>query len=139
MRRRLVLLAFALALAPALSALGACAGPRAPETSGPSLILSRLYFGTASPQGPVQPADFDAFLDTCVTPRFPSGLTRYAADGQWRGSDGKLVREKSVVVEIIRPDDAENARRVDEIIGRYKARFAQEAVLLVEEKPSIRF
>jgi hypothetical protein len=135
MRRRLVHLVLALAL----STLGACAGLRTPGTSGPSLILSRLYFGTASPQGPVPPADFDAFIDTCVTPRFPSGLTRYAADGQWRGGDGKLVREKSVVVEIIRPDDAENAKRVVEIIERYKARFAQEAVLLVEEKPSIRF
>jgi hypothetical protein len=114
--------------------LAACAG------NGPSrLILSRLYFGTASPAGPVSTADFEAFLDTCVTPRFPQGLTRYAADGQWKGGDGKLVREKSVVVEIIRPDDAAGAARIAEIIVRYKARFSQEAVLLIEEKPSILF
>ena len=71
----------------------ACPGPARPGTdaapgaaagittemaaAGP--ILSRLYFGTASPDGPVSPADFEAFLDTCVTPRFPLGLTRYAA------------------------------------------------------------
>ena len=112
----------------------ACAG-----TSPPNLILSRLYFGTASPAGPVAPSDFEAFLDTCVTPRFPDGLTRYAADGQWKDGYGKLIKEKSVVVEIIRPDDSAGDARIGEIILRYKARFSQEAVLLVEEKPAILF
>jgi hypothetical protein len=50
-----------------------------------------------------------------------------------------LVREKSVVVEIIRPDNAAGAARIAEIIVRYKARFSQEAVLLIEETPSILF
>ena len=77
--------------------LAGCAGHPAHER-----VVLRLYFGTASPQGQVSPADFEAFLDTAVTPRFPAGLTVYSADGQWRGADGKLVKEKSKVVEIIR-------------------------------------
>jgi hypothetical protein len=87
----------------------------------------------------VTPADFDAFLDTCITPRFPEGLTRFQADGQWRGAAGYLVKEKSMVVEIIRPDTAPDAEKIEAIIRSYKTRFAQEAVLRVEEKPAIRF
>jgi hypothetical protein len=151
--------AFPIAAILAAALLTACAAPRgSANPSAPSgtpnphataqsqaqsaesaPVLSRLYFGLASSQGPVSPADFEAFLDTCVTPRFPLGLTRYQADGQWRGKNGRLLKEKSMVVEIIRDGDAASAAKIREIIRLYKARFAQEAVLLVEERPTVEF
>ncbi|MDB5047427.1 MAG: lipoprotein [Fibrobacteres bacterium] len=118
--------------------LGGCAAPRGPGTP-PAYVLSRLYFGQSSQQGPVDARDFDAFLDTCVTRRFPQGLTRYAADGQWQGRDGLTLKEKTVVVEIVRPGDSAGAGKIKDIIRLYKLRFSQESVLLVEENPSVEF
>ena len=56
---------------------------------------TQLYFGTSQPGGgAVNRADFDGFIDTHVTPRFPDGLTLLAGDGQFNGEKG-LVKEKS--------------------------------------------
>ena len=144
----------ALAMVAAMALLAACApcGQRpgshtgvtpdsaaAAGRSGPPRVLTRLYFGTDSPQGAVSDKDFEAFLDSAITPRFPAGLTRFRADGQWTSTDGKLVKEKSWVVELIRPDAASEAAKVDAVVASYKRRFEQEAVLRVEERPTIRF
>src|SRR5690606_41197674 len=46
-----------------------------------------LYFGTQRPGGaPVTEAEWAAFLDEKVTPRFPDGLTVLTGNGQWRNS-----------------------------------------------------
>ncbi len=115
------------------------AATSADSAAAPARILTRLYFGTDSPQGPVADRDFEAFLDTCVTVRFPAGLTRFRADGQWTGADGKLVKEKSWVVEIIRAGSAVDSAKIEAIVAAYKFRFEQEAVLRVEAMPTIRF
>lgn len=102
-------------------------------------VLSRLYFGLSSPQGPVAEEQFAAFLDQEITPRFPDGLTRYRAEGQWRGADGAVLRESSVVVEIAHPESAANAAALAAIIAAYKQRFHQEAVMLVQDHQQVRF
>lgn len=130
------------------AALLACA-PSAPPESGSSApgstvpdtswVLTRLYFGLQSPKGPVDTADFSAFVDTCVTPRFPDGLTRFRADGQWKDRAGALVKEPSMVVEIVRKPGAEGAEKVRAIVDSYKRRFDQEAVMVVETRPEVAF
>ena len=50
-------------------------------------IQDTLYFGTAKPSGSVGAGEWAAFLEETVTPRFPQGLTVFAASGQWRSAD----------------------------------------------------
>ena len=60
---------------------------------------TELYFGTAMPDGAVTDEEFRAFIDREVTPRFPDGLTVLEAEGQFRGADGILVKERSFVLD----------------------------------------
>jgi len=91
-----------------------------------------LYFGTAKPQGVVTPEEWAEFLRTTVTPRFPQGLTVWQASGQWRSSDGAILREASHVLNLVHPNDEPSEKAVLEIVAAYKSRFQQEAVLRVK-------
>jgi Protein of unknown function (DUF3574) len=95
-------------------------------------IQDALYFGTGKPNGVVTRDEWNKFLETMVTPRFPQGLTVSDASGQWRGTDGSLVREASHVLTLVHPDDAPSEKSVAEIVASYKAQFQQEAVLRVK-------
>ena len=72
--------------------LGACAQPP-PSASCPAPLKSAvevdLYFGEISP------AQWTAFLDEEVTPRFPDGLSVIDVQGQWRNRQGAIGRERS--------------------------------------------
>lgn len=99
-----------------------------------------LYFGRHRPDGGVvADADWRAFVDDVLTPRFPDGLTIVSAVGQWRGADGRIEREPSEVATILHAGDAKARRAIDEIIDEYKRRFAQEAVLRERGKTCARF
>lgn len=51
-----------------------------------------LYFGrNRVGNEPVSEAEFQAFVDTVVTPRFQDGLTVYDANGQYRLESGELI------------------------------------------------
>lgn len=98
----------------------------------PELIQEDLYFGrNIAGGGQVSEAEFQAFIDAEITPRFPNGLTVYDADGQFLGSTGDLVQEPSQVVSLIFEDTVENEQSIDEIIAAYKQQFQQESVLEV--------
>lgn len=90
-----------------------------------------LYFGTARPGGVVSDAEWKAFVDDVITPRFP-GFTEWNADGHW-----KREHEATHVVQIVHPPRSANSRLVAEIIAAYKARFQQEAVLWLREEVTI--
>lgn len=90
--------------------------------------VDTLYFGTARPGGVVSDAEWKAFVDEVITPRFP-GFTEWNATGHWQSE-----REASHVVEIVHPNRAENDRRLAEIIDTYKSRFQQQAVYWVRGK-----
>jgi len=64
-----------------------------------------------------------------VTPRFPQGLTVWQAGGQWRRSDGAIVRERSKVLILVHDEKAEVRSAVTAIVERYKQLFEQESVL----------
>ncbi|ESS72743.1 hypothetical protein MGMO_47c00100 [Methyloglobulus morosus KoM1] len=91
-----------------------------------------LYFGTAKPNGVVTSQEWEEFLRTSITPRFPKGLTFWRAFGQWQNSGKTIIREASFVVSLVHSDDELSAIAVHAIITEYKLRFDQEAVLRVK-------
>jgi hypothetical protein len=96
--------------------------------------MDLLYFGTARPDGVVTPEEWSAFVDRLVTPRFPQGLTSWAAAGQWQTGTGMVEREASHVLSVVHSDTEENERAIREIASKYKAEFQQEAVLRVRSR-----
>ena len=95
-------------------------------------LQDSVYFGTGMPDGAVVTTDeWEGFLATAVTPRFPQGLTVSTVSGQWRGADGSIVREQTHVLGLVHADDAASEDAIGDIIADYKTRFRQEAVLRV--------
>ena len=116
--------------------------PAAKTAAGADLAWMRteLYFGLSRADGTtVSDADWEAFLATEVTPRFPEGLTVLAAKGQWRTDAGAITREASRMVVIVHPGSAAERERLNAIRAAYTARFAQSSVLLVESPARVSF
>jgi hypothetical protein len=103
------------------------------------LISDTLYFGMGTPQGPVTPDEWDVFLGSVVTPRFPEGLTVWDAKGQWKGKSGVIGKEKTKVLQLIHPDSPEADRAIQEIIDAYKKQFDQESVMKVRAPADVSF
>ena len=103
-------------------------------------VRTELFFGTAAPEGTVTEAEFMAFLDTEVTPRFPDGLTLFKGHGRFTGSDGVLMKEDPFVVILLHPSDhfKANDRKIETIRYLYKVRFRQQSVLRVDYQFSVR-
>ncbi len=119
----------------------------AKSTDGPAvtprteaLIADRLFFGRNIPSGgTVSEADWEEFLRTVVTPRFPEGLTIWRANGQWRNPRGELVKEAVFVVEVFHKKSDEVEISIATIAAEYKKRFGQGAVLRVTSESEVRF
>lgn len=103
------------------------------------VVHDTLNFGTAKPDGIVAPEEWQEFLQTTVTPRFPRGFATLASSGQWRGADGSTVQEASHVLILDHPNDTASEHAVREIISTYKSRFQQEAVFRVKTDACISF
>jgi hypothetical protein len=104
------------------------------------LTRTELYFGLSRPGGAtVSAADWKAFLDTQITPRFPEGLTVLDASGQWRSRAGGIIAEKTKVVILIHPHLPDKASAIQDIVSEYKRRFNQEAVLRVSDRVGVSF
>lgn len=102
--------------------------------SAPPLVSDRLFFGRNIPAGgTVTEAQWEAFVRDEISPRFPKGLTIYAAKGEWKGG-----REDVYVVEILHPS-GEDETAIGAIAGEYKRRFGQDAVLRVTAPSTMRF
>jgi hypothetical protein len=126
----------------AATLLSACAAtsPSSPCRAGETAaVLDSLYFGRSMPDGEVKPEEWQKFLATVITPRFPEGLTSWPADGQWRNDAGELVKESSYVLQLAHADlpQAENA--IQEVMSIYKNRFHQRAVLRVRTRTCMSF
>jgi hypothetical protein len=101
---------------------------------------AQLFFGRNVGDKPaVSEADFHRFMDEDVTPRFPDGLTVMDGGGQWRGEENRLIREASKVVLIVLPRGREAQAKVEAVRNAYKARFHQEAVLLITQAACVSF
>jgi len=109
------------------SAQTACAGESFP------MARLELYFGTQKPGGaPVTGAEWGAFLNEEVTPRFPDGLTVLTGNGQWRNAAGVITKETSAVLVILYEPSAEKEVAIEDIRAAYKDRFEQESVMRVD-------
>src|SRR5688572_435979 len=75
-------------------------------TVSQAVLADRLFCGLSIPGGgEVSEAEWRAFIAEEVTPRFPDGLTIWRAEGQWRGADGVIVREPTLIIEILHQHD----------------------------------
>lgn len=124
-----LLVALLTAAGAALPALGqaSCAGEAFP------MARLELYFGTQKPGGlAVSDAEWHAFMEEEVTPRFPDGLTVLRGYGQWRNFEGVITREASAVLVILYEPSAEKEAAIEDIRAAYKDRFEQESVMRVD-------
>lgn len=127
-----VLLAVTLAACTAAFEVGPGAAADCAAGAFPMARLE-LYFGTQRPGGaPVTEAEWTAFLDEEVTPRFPDGLTVLTANGQWRNSMGVVTKETSAMLVILYQPSAEKEAAIEDIRAAYKDRFEQESVMRVD-------
>ena len=128
---RLPLAAFTLALV-----LAACSStvPRPP-----AWVQDTLYFGMSSPLGKVSPEQWQDFVDKEVSPRFPDGLTHWAAQGQWREGEGPVQKEGSRVLQIMHMASPEADEKIRELKQAYVERFKQSSVLRVKQGVEVEF
>lgn len=121
--------------------LGGCASlPSHDCAPGEQRMVSEMiYFGTQAPDGTVTPEQWTRFLGEVVTPRFPQGLTVWPAAGQWKAADGSITREASYALNLLHADDAASEAAIRAIVGDYRTRFRQEAVLRVKSRACASF
>ena len=103
---------------------------------------TELFFGSAKPNGSsVTDKEFSAFVDKEITARFPDGLTLLTGYGQYRGSSGKIVKERSFVLILLTEQKAakDADAKIEAIRTRYKTTFEQESVLRVDEPTRVSF
>jgi len=132
MRRTGVAAAAAMLLAactppPAQTAAPVCAAPLKPA------LQVELYFGRDADKGrEVSEAEWAAFLNEEVTPRFPDGLSVIDVRGQYRNPDGRLVRERTKLIVVVVFDVPAHVPKVQAIVDSYNRRHGQHSVFHVE-------
>ena len=87
----------------------------------------------------VTDSEWDEFLRTEVTPRFPDGFTVLEGYGQFRDASSNIIREGSRVLIVLYPRKArrQTDQKIEEIRSAYKRIFAQESVLRMDFKYSV--
>ncbi len=122
-------------------ALGACASTPHPTCAvGERLsVVDSLYFGGAYTGGVVTAEQWQQFVDSVVTPRFPEGLTILQAAGQYRTNAGVIQHEPSWVLQLIHADGAQHEGAIREIRMAYRKQFEQESVLRVRAHGCVSF
>jgi transcription termination factor NusB len=101
-----------------------------PKAEASTLIQKELFFGRNIANGEqVSEEEFQAFVDTVITPLFPEGLTVSDSKGQFLSSTGTLIEEPSKVVTLFVEDTAETEAEINQIVTAYVKQFDQESVL----------
>lgn len=101
---------------------------------------TELYFGMNKKDGgTVSDAEWDDFLETQVTTRFPDGFTVLEGYGQYKDSTGKIVREASRVLVLFYPKKQRETvnPKIEELRAAYKNKFNQESVLRLDFRQSV--
>jgi len=154
--------------APLLAVLLACSGcttlPAAPAAHAPATaqlqgdsarpatadgwVRSELYFGVGEEQGKaeraqaegISEAQWRAFLDTQVTPRFPDGLTVFDAYGQWlfRG-DASPNRLRTKVLVVLHENTPQRRADIEAIRLAWKQQTGHQSVLWSQQAVDVSF
>jgi hypothetical protein len=99
-----------------------------------------LLFGMGKRDGStISDADWAAFLDAEVTPRFPDGLTVLSGHGQWRGASDELTREASRVLLVWYKSAPDTEHKIEAIRTAYRERFSQDSVMRVDSRSCVSF
>lgn len=91
----------------------------------------RLMFGLTRPDGSmIDGDDWQEFVDSQITPRFPAGFTVIDGQGQWYDAAGhRVIRERSRIVWIVASSSDRNLQPYLKAIRQsYQKRFSQQAV-----------
>ena len=99
---------------------------------GERFVRTELFFGSLKPNRThVTDAEFKAFLQDVITPRFPEGLTLLTGLGQFLDASDQIIRERSPPFDPPLSCDraAGEEQEVEEIREAYKRCFQQESVL----------
>ena len=120
---------------PATVNFGSSCGIGLDETRIADLYFGRNIGGTFG----VDDAEWQAFVDREITPRFPAGLSISDVSGQWRGPSGEIVREPSKAVMVILSGQPDERAKLDAIRAAYVEAFDQDAVMLIERTACVGF
>ncbi|MBS1101847.1 DUF3574 domain-containing protein [Gluconobacter sp. Dm-62] len=91
----------------------------------------RLMFGLTRPDGSViDDDDWQGFVDSEITPRFPAGFTVIDGQGQWYDAAGhRIIREGARIVWIVASSSDRSLQpHLKAIRQSYQKRFSQQAV-----------
>jgi hypothetical protein len=113
-------------------------------------VDTRLYFGLGPfDAGPAQSgriearvtdAEWLAFLDKEVTPRFPAGLSVIDCYGQWQGKQMTApTRLRSKILIVDYPDTPANRAKIDAIRIAWKKRTGDQSVMSVTQPAEVSF
>ena len=106
-------------------------------------VDTKLYFGLGPADQPdegISEAEWRAFLDREVSPRFPEGLSVLNVYGQWQGKNQttpERLRTKMLIIDY--PDTAENRAKVDAIRAAWKQKTGDQSVMRVTEPADVSF
>ena len=130
----------------ALLLITACAGiePTAPALTCPEgfrpAVLAEAFFGRAvAGRANVSDAEWAVFAASELTRRFPGGFSVSDVAGQWRGPDGLIVRESTKRVSLVLTEPDRQRGDLHDAAEAFRARFAQDSVLLTEAPVCARF
>jgi hypothetical protein len=99
-----------------------------------------LFFGLQRQDGTlIGEAEWGAFLDKEVTPRFPDGLSVFTARGQWRHDTGRIAHETSKMLVILYQPSPESEAAIEAIRVAYKEGFDQESVMRLDSGSCVSF
>ena len=102
-------------------------------------VRHELVFGTARAHGaPLGEEEWQSFIDSVVTPRFPDGLTVLNASGQWRAAGG-VTKEQARILVIWHDRYPSRDADIEAIRSAYKQRFEQESVLRIDSVSCVSF
>jgi hypothetical protein len=105
-----------------------------------TLARLELLFGTGKKDGSeVTETEWQNFLATVVTPRFPDGLTVLQGYGQWHTDEGKPDRESLRVLVIWYVRTRQGEEKIEAIRNAYRRRFEQESVMRVDGVSCVSF
>ena len=128
---------------PAVSSAPTLAGDPAHPGSTAGWVDTRLYFGLGladDPKQGIDEAEWRAFLDREVTPRFSSGLSVLDVYGQWQGKNEhapERLRSKMLIIDY--SDTAENREKIEAIRAAWKQKTGDQSVMRVTEPADVSF